>query len=62
MSHPLTQKCLFLATRILIFSITDLYLDAFDVIQSTSSCRELELAFNAVSGKVSLVSFDVVID
>jgi hypothetical protein len=40
---------------------TDLYLDAFDAIQSTSSSRELELEFNAVSGKVSLVSFDVVV-
>jgi hypothetical protein len=38
---------------------TELYLGAFDAIQSTSSSRELELEF--CNGKVSLVSFDVVV-
>ena len=38
---------------------TELYLDSFDAIQSTSSSRELELEF--CNGKVSLVSFDVMV-
>ncbi|KAL3905666.1 MAG: hypothetical protein SGILL_009588, partial [Bacillariaceae sp.] len=39
----------------------DLYLTAFDAIQSTSSSRELELELNSATFQVSLVSFDVVV-
>jgi hypothetical protein len=39
----------------------DLYLTAFDSIQSESSSRELELEYNPTTFKISLVSFDVAV-
>jgi hypothetical protein len=42
-------------------STVDLYLTAFDAIQSSSSSRELELEMNHATSRISLVSFDVVV-
>ncbi|KAG7345311.1 lipase family protein [Nitzschia inconspicua] len=39
----------------------DLYLTAFDDIQSSESSRELELELNSVTSQVSLVSFDIMV-
>ncbi|KAL3919860.1 MAG: hypothetical protein SGILL_003541 [Bacillariaceae sp.] len=39
----------------------DLYLTAFDAIQSSSSSRELELEYNSATFQIRLVSFDVVV-
>jgi hypothetical protein len=42
-------------------STVDLYLTAFDDIQTSKSSRELELELNAVTSQISLVSVDIVV-